>query len=92
MGQLYNRNKIHVLEHVMLRNIHNFVAVLGQKTTCFEAGSACRALEADIICMLWSVVGFGPNANSYSGLLIWPAYSSLGSLERWTQYCHGTKE
>ncbi len=52
MGQLYNRNKIHVLEGVMLRNIHTFVAFLEEKATCFEAGSACRALEADIICML----------------------------------------
>lgn len=50
MGQLFNRSKIQNLEALMLGHIREFVAALERKRGPLDAGSACRALEADIMC------------------------------------------
>ncbi|TEA10796.1 Cytochrome P450 monooxygenase yanH [Colletotrichum sidae] len=49
LGQLYSRSKMSNLEELMLQNVDNFVHAIRQKFETFDAGSACRALEADII-------------------------------------------
>ncbi|EFW99522.1 benzoate 4-monooxygenase cytochrome p450 [Grosmannia clavigera kw1407] len=50
MGQLLSRSKVPTLEGLMLHHIDAFVHALRRRSgTLVEAGSACRALEADII-------------------------------------------
>lgn len=53
MGQVYNRSKMDNVHDLMLEEVQNFVSVLQAKAgTCVELVTACRALEADIICKL----------------------------------------
>ena len=52
MGQLFNQSKIGALEGMMTQNISTFVRALEQQISQpIEVVRACRALEADIVCM-----------------------------------------
>ena len=51
LGQLFSRSNIAKLEGLMLHHINAFVEAIGQKDGPIDVGPACRALEADIICM-----------------------------------------
>ncbi|KAG7053569.1 benzoate 4-monooxygenase cytochrome p450 [Colletotrichum scovillei] len=49
LGQLFSRSNIEKLEGLMLHHIDEFVSAVGKRSTSFDIGLACRALEADII-------------------------------------------
>lgn len=51
MGQLYNRSKMDNLHDLMLQTVTSFVEALKLHTgSDVELVTACRALEADVIC------------------------------------------
>lgn len=51
MGQLFNLSKIGALEGLMVENVTAFIQALHQKLPRqVEVITACRALEADIVC------------------------------------------
>ncbi|KAK1716874.1 uncharacterized protein BDZ83DRAFT_722671 [Colletotrichum acutatum] len=50
LGQLFSRSNIEKLEGLMLHHIEEFISAVGKRSTSFDVGPACRALEADIIC------------------------------------------
>lgn len=51
MGQVYNRSKMDNLHDLMAEEVEKFLNALeGQADSCVELVTACRALEADIIC------------------------------------------
>lgn len=50
MGQLFNRSKMPKLESLMVHHIRLFADALVKKNKAIDINSACRALEADIIC------------------------------------------
>lgn len=52
MGQLFNRSQMHKLEGLMLRHINAFIQLGTAFRHELNLTPACRALEADIICML----------------------------------------
>ncbi|KAK7457688.1 cytochrome P450 [Colletotrichum acutatum] len=49
LGQLFSRSNIEKLEGLMLHHIEEFISAVGKRSTSFDVGPACRALEADII-------------------------------------------
>lgn len=51
MGQLYNRSKMYILHDMMLEAVTSFVEALKLHAGSYvELVTACRALEADVIC------------------------------------------
>lgn len=54
MGQLFNRSQMHKLEGLMLQHIDNFVRIATLTKNEVNLMPACRALEADIMCIATS--------------------------------------
>lgn len=55
MGQIFNLSKMGLLEEMMLSNVYAFIQALEQQQPrVVEVVKACRALEADIVCEIWT--------------------------------------
>ena len=52
MGQLFNRNQMHKLEGLMLHHIEGFVQNIASSRDGVDLLPVCRALEADIMCII----------------------------------------
>lgn len=52
MGQLFNRSQMHKLEGLMLHHIEGFVQNIASSRDGVDLLPVCRALEADIMCII----------------------------------------
>lgn len=86
MGQVYNRSKMDNLQDIMVREVDLFVKALQLKTACsnVELATACRALEADIICEL--TLSSPSNTHTVPTLFPKARFSfgvSIGAMKAW---------
>lgn len=71
MGQLYNRSKMDNLQDMMLEVVTSFVGALTlQAGSHVELVTACRALEADVICK--SIQSTTPLQHEYANFRLKP--------------------
>lgn len=52
MGQVYSRSEISDLEGLMTKHVAHWIGCISLQSSAVDLISACRALEADIVCKI----------------------------------------
>lgn len=58
MGQLYSRSKISDLKGLMRKHVAHWIECISPQRSAIDLMSACRALEADIVCKILTLGWF----------------------------------
>lgn len=92
MGQLFNRSKVSQSERLVTSHVDHFISRLRSKEGAVNLSTACRALEADIICSYTSMAKHYRTLEKYfpfSLLTILTAELSFGksinSIDHWAK-------